>query len=119
MGIGGSEWVIIGLITIFLLFGSRKLPDMTRHIGKAIGEYNNTRQTLLNEVNKVKSNNRSFDDNLNNEKNLYFGKIIHGPVLTEREKLEKIAMSLNIEYGDKSDEQLRLIILNKMKNDNF
>ena len=54
----------------------------------------------------------------NNEKNLYFGKIIHGPVLTEREKLEKIAMSLNIEYGDKSDEQLRLIILKKMKNDN-
>jgi hypothetical protein len=40
-------------------------------------------------------------------------------VSTEREKLEKIAMSLNIEYGDKSDEQLRLIILDKMKNDNF
>jgi hypothetical protein len=28
-------------------------------------------------------------------------------------------MSLNIEYGDKSDEQLRLIILKKMKNDNL
>ena len=106
MGIGGSEWVIIGLMTIFLLFGSRKLPDMARHIGKAIGEYN------------VKSNNNSFDHH-NNEKNLYFGKIIHGPVSTEREKLEKIAISLNIEYGDMSDEQLRLIILKKMKNDNF
>jgi sec-independent protein translocase protein TatA len=61
MGIGGSEWVIIGLITIFLLFGSRKLPDMTRHLGKAIGEYNNTKRTLLDEVNKVKFNNNSFD----------------------------------------------------------
>jgi sec-independent protein translocase protein TatA len=118
MGIGGSEWLIIGLITIFLLFGSRKLPDMTRHLGKAIGEYNNTKRTLLDEVNKVKFNNNSFDPH-NNEKNLYFGKIINGPVSTEREKLEKIAISLNIEYLNMSDEQLRLIILKKMKNDNF
>ena len=118
MGIGGSEWVIIGLISIFLLFGSKKLPDMTRNIGKAVGEYNKTKQSLLKEVNKVQVNNLSVDDH-NNEKNLYFEKIIHGPVLTEREKLEKIAMSLNIEYGDKSDEQLRLIILKKMKNDNL
>jgi sec-independent protein translocase protein TatA len=117
MGIGGSEWVIIGLISIFLLFGSKKLPDMTRNLGKAVGEYNKTKQSLLKEVNKVQVNNLSVDDH-NNEKNLYFGKIIHGPVLTEREKLEKIAMSLSIEYGDKSDEQLRLIILKKMKNDN-
>ena len=117
MGIGGSEWVIIGLITIFLLFGSRKLPDMTRHLGKAIGEYNKTRQTLLKEVNKVKASNSTFND-YNNEKNLYFGKIIDGPISTEREKLEKIATSLNINYVDISDEQLRLIILKKMKNDN-
>ena len=57
MGIGGSEWIIIGLISIFLLFGSKKLPDMTRNIGKAIGEYNNTKQSLLKEVNKVQVNN--------------------------------------------------------------
>lgn len=118
MGIGGSEWIIIGLITIFLLFGSRKLPDMARHIGKAIGEYNNTKQTLLGEVNKVKINHNSSDD-YNNEKNLYFGKMIQGPVSTEREKLEKIAISLNIEYLDMSDDQLRLIILKKMKNDSL
>ena len=61
MGIGGSEWVIIGLITIFLLFGSRKLPNMARHLGKAIGEYNKTKQTLLEEVDKVKFNTNSFD----------------------------------------------------------
>lgn len=118
MGIGGSEWVIIGLITIFLLFGSRKLPDIARHIGKAIGEYNNTKQTLLGEINKVKFNNNSFDHQPN-EKNLYLGKVIDGPVSTEREKLERIAMSLNIEYLDMTDDQLRLIILQKMKNDNL
>jgi hypothetical protein len=45
--------------------------------------------------------------------------MIQGPVSTEREKLEKIAISLNIEYLDMSDDQLRLIILKKMKNDSL
>ena len=118
MGIGGSEWVIIGLITIFLLFGSRKLPDIARHIGKAIGEYNNTKQTLLGEINKVNNNTDLFHGN-DNEKNWHIGKIIQGPVSTEREKLEKIALSLNIEYLNIPDEQLRTNILKKMKNDNL
>lgn len=114
MGIGGSEWIIIGLISIFLLFGSKRLPDMARHIGKAIGEYNNTRQAILKEVNQIKVNNDLFYGH-NNEKNWHVGKIIQGPVSTEREKLEKIASSLNIEYLNISDEQLRSKILKKIK----
>jgi len=117
MGIGGSEWIIIGLISIFLLFGSKKLPDMARNIGKAIGEYNKTRQTLLKEVNQIKVNNNLFHGH-NNEKNWHIGKIIQGPVSTEREKLEKIALSLNIEYLNIPDDQLRSNILKKMKNEN-
>ena len=118
MGIGGSEWIIIGLISIFLLFGSKKLPDLTRNIGKAIGEYNNTRQALLKEVDQIKSNNNLFHGH-DYEKNWNIGKIIQGPVSTEREKLEKIALSLNIEYINIPDEQLRSNILKKMQSDNI
>jgi sec-independent protein translocase protein TatA len=118
MGIGGSEWIIIGLISIFLLFGSKKLPDMARHIGKAIEEYNNTRRTILKEVNQIKVNNDVFQGH-NNETTWHVGKIIQGPVSTEREKLEKIASSLKIEYLNIPDEQLRSNILKKMKNDNI
>jgi sec-independent protein translocase protein TatA len=118
MGIGGSEWIIIGLITIFLLFSSKKFPDMARHVGKAIGEYNKTRQDLLKEVNHIKANNGVYHSH-NNEKNWNLGKIIQGPVSTEREKLEKIASSLNIEYLNLSDRQLRSNILKKMNNENI
>ncbi len=117
MGIGGSEWIIIGLISILLLFGSKRLPDMARHIGKAIGEYNKTRQALLKEVNHIKFNN-DIHHNYNIE-NWNLGKIIQGPVSTEREKLEKIALSLNIEYLNLSDEQLRCNILKKINNENI
>jgi sec-independent protein translocase protein TatA len=120
MGIGGSEWIIIGLITIFLLFSSKKLPDMARHVGKAIGEYNKTKQDLLKEVNHIKANNNNnIYNSYNNEKNWNLGKIIQGPVSTEREKLEKIASSLNIEYLNLSDKQLRSNILKKMNNENI
>jgi len=117
MGIGGSEWVIIGLITIFLLFGSKKLPNMGRHVGKAIKEYNNSKQNLLKEINQIKDNNDLFN-NYNNNNNMRIGRTIQGPISTEREKLEKIASSLNIEYLNIDDEQLRFNILKKMQNGN-
>ena len=37
MNIGGSEWIIIGLLVVILLFGSKKLPEFSRTIGKAYG----------------------------------------------------------------------------------
>jgi sec-independent protein translocase protein TatA len=118
MGIGGSEWIIIGLITIFLLFGSKKLPNMGRHLGKALKEYNNSKQSLLKEINQIKGNNDLFDS-YNNDNNLRIGRIIQGPISTEREKLEKIASSLNIEYLNIDDEKLRFNILKKMQKDNI
>ena len=114
MGIGGSEWIIIGLITIFVLFGSKKLPNMGRHLGKAIKEYNNSKQNLLKEINQIKDTNDLFAS-YNNDNNLHFGKIIQGPLSTEREKLEKIATSLDIDYLNMDDEQLRFNILKKMQ----
>ena len=39
MNIAGSEWIIIVLLGLILLFGTKKLPQVSRSIGKAIGEY--------------------------------------------------------------------------------
>ena len=43
MNIGGSEWIIIGLLVVILLFGSKKLPEFSRTIGKAVGEFEKVR----------------------------------------------------------------------------
>jgi sec-independent protein translocase protein TatA len=107
MNIGGSEWIIIGLMALFLFFGSKKLPEFSRTVGKAIGEYEKARNITKSEV--------LSQINLENNKAVYSGPRIEGPLQTERQKLEKIAQSLGISYNGINDEDLRLLILEKMK----
>ncbi len=100
MSIGGSEWIIIGLLVVILLFGSKKLPEFSRTIGKAMGEFEKVRTMSLKQ---------RIDDNSN-----YLGPQIAQPVDNERHKLEMLAESLGIDHVNKNDEELRLLILEKI-----
>lgn len=108
MNIGGSEWIIIGLMVVFLLFGSKKLPEFSRMIGKAMGEYEKARAVTQREISQ------SFQS----EQGEYKGPEILGPINSEREKLEKVAQSLGIEIGNKTDEELRRLIFSRMNDVN-
>jgi len=100
MSIGGSEWIIIGLLVIILLFGSKKLPEFSRTIGKAMGEFEKVRTMSLKQ---------RIDDDSN-----YVGPQIAQAVDTERHKLEMLAESLGIDHVNRNDEELRLLILEKI-----
>jgi sec-independent protein translocase protein TatA len=100
MSIGGSEWIIIGLLVVILLFGSKKLPEFSRTIGKAMGEFEKIRTMSLRQ---------RIDDDSN-----YLGPRIAQAVDNERHKLEMLAESLGIDHVNKNDEELRLLILEKI-----
>lgn len=100
MSIGGSEWIIIGLVVVILLFGSKKLPEFSRTIGKAMGEFEKIRTMSLKQ---------RIDDDSN-----YLGPRIAQAVDNERHKLEMLAESLGIDHVNKNDEELRLLILEKI-----
>jgi len=100
MSIGGSEWIIIGLLVVILLFGSKKLPEFSRTIGKAMGEFEKIRTMSLKQ---------RIDDDSN-----YLGPRIAQAVDNERHKLEMLAESLGIDHVNKNDEELRLLILGKI-----
>ena len=100
MSIGGSEWIIIGLLVIILLFGSKKLPEFSRTIGKAMGEFEKVRTMSLKQ---------GIEDDSN-----YVGPRISQAVDNERHKLEMLAESLGINHINKNDEELRLLILEKI-----
>lgn len=100
MSIGGSEWIIIGLLVVILLFGSKKLPEFSRTIGKAMGEFEKVRTMSLKQ---------RIDDDSN-----YLGPRIAQAVDNERHKLEVLAESLGIDHINKNDEELRLLILEKI-----
>jgi sec-independent protein translocase protein TatA len=105
MNIAGSEWIIIILMGLVLLFGTKKLPQFSRTIGRAMGEFEKARETFRREMEEAADPARSASR---------IPKIT-GPVSSEREKLETIANSLGIDdYAGLTDEQLRMLITKRM-----
>ena len=108
MEIGGTEWVIIILMALFLLFGSKRLPGLSRTLGKAAGEYEKARDLFRREIEYTSRGESARTQ----------GSIVPrvtGPVLSERTKLEEIASTVGIDHTGKTDNELRLLISKKMQ----
>ena len=94
LNIMGSEWMIIIFVALILLFGTNKLPEAGKKIGKMVGEYNKAKTEMQNQINEAT---KTEPDN----------PIIDGPVQTERQKLEKMEQTLRINIENKSDSELK------------
>ena len=94
LNIMGSEWMIIIFVALILLFGTNKLPEAGKKIGKMVGEYNKAKTEMQNQINDMS---KTEPDN----------PTIDGPVQTERQKLEKMAQTLRINIENKSDAELK------------
>ena len=104
LNIIGGEWMIIIFVALILLFGTNKLPEAGRKIGKIVGEYNKAKTEMQNQVKEYSDpNSKTFSNNIS----------VDGPVQTERQKLEYVAKSLGINIEDKTDVELKQIISSK------
>ncbi|MCK4778495.1 MAG: twin-arginine translocase subunit TatB [Actinomycetia bacterium] len=54
-GLGPTELVVI-LVIALLIFGPKRLPEMGKAVGKAIGEFKKTTSAVENEVKKEMKN---------------------------------------------------------------
>ncbi|MGH9991518.1 MAG: Sec-independent protein translocase subunit TatA/TatB [Nitrososphaera sp.] len=107
MNIAGSEWIIIILFAVVLFLGTKKLPEVSRTIGKAVGEFEKARNTFRREMEEASQHTKGI------------GKVprITAPVASEREKLTKIAESLGIEdNAELTDDELRSMISKRIAN---
>lgn len=98
LNILGSEWIIIVFVALIALLGTNRLPEVTRKLGKAVGQYNKTKDEIQSQIRGT------VNTNLN----------ITTPVQNERQKLEFIAKSLGIDFASKTDDELKNIISEKM-----
>jgi sec-independent protein translocase protein TatA len=98
LNIAGSEWIIIIFVGLFALLGTNKLPEVTKKLGRAMGEYNKTKTELQNQLAGVANATPN----------------ITAPVQNERQKMEFIAKTLGIDFAGKTDEELQKLISSKM-----
>jgi len=98
LNIMGSEWIIIIFVALIVLLGTNRLPEVTKKIGKVVGEYNKAKKDVQNQFKDLTNTNLD----------------VSGPVKDERQKLETIVKSLGVDSSGKSDEQLRELISSKI-----
>ena len=98
LNIVGSEWIIIIFVALVLILGTNQLPGAARKLGKAVNEYKKAKDEVQNHMKDVTNHNLD----------------VSGPVENERQKLEMIAKSLGVKVDEKSDDELRKIISNKI-----
>lgn len=93
---------------MILLFGSKKIPELSRTLGRAAGEYQKAHQMVKNEIQNA---NLGYSNNTG-----FMSPKINGPVYSEREKLAAIADSLGITYSNSiTEEQLRSLISDRIQ----
>ena len=79
-------------------------------MGKFVGEYEKAKGKIMDQKNMFVSDTSMTDDD-----HVYKGPQIQGPISSEREKLEIIAKSLNINSENMVDDDLRNLISLRLK----
>ena len=102
LNIVGSEWIIIIFVALVLILGTGKLPGAAKKLGKAVNEYNKAKNGIETQMKDFSSENLE----------------VNGPVETERQKMEMIVKTFGIDPVNKTDEELRKIITDKMGKSN-
>lgn len=97
LNVAGSEWIIIIFVALVLILGTGRLPGAAKKLGKAVNEYNKAKNDIQDHMKETEEAPK-----------------ISGPVESEREKLEMIARSIGVKTEEKSDDELRKIIADKI-----
>ena len=93
LAIMGTEWIIVIVIVVVLLFGASKLPDLAKSVGRASGEFQKGRIEAEKEIQNLKAQNPPSE------------KPVAQP--SEHDKLLKAAWELGISTEGKTDDQIR------------
>ena len=99
LNIIGNDWIMIAIVALVLLLGTKRLPDITRKIARLTAQYDKTKNMVQDEIQKAKGE---------------FSVNVSGPVMSERQKLETLAKSLGINIEGKTDDDLRNLVNSKL-----
>ena len=99
LNIIGNDWIMIAIVALALLLGTKRLPDATKKLAKIMAQYDKTKNMVQEEIQKAKG-----EFNIN----------VSGPVMSERQKLETLAKSLGVNTEGKTDDDLHNLVNTKL-----
>jgi sec-independent protein translocase protein TatA len=99
LNIIGNDWIMIAIVAMALLLGTKRLPDATKKLARIMAQYDKTKNMVQEEIQKAKG-----EFNIN----------VSGPVMSERQKLETLAKSLGVNPEGKTDDDLRNLVNAKL-----
>lgn len=95
----GSEWLIVVVIVVVLIFGASRIPNLAKALGRAQGEFEKGKVQSEIEVQKLKEGANPQPSSSQ---------------LSDHDKLLKAAWALSISTEGKTDDQIRAEVKNSM-----
>ncbi len=87
----GSEWLIVIVIVVVLIFGANKIPDLAKSLGRASGEFQKGKVESEQEVARLKAQ----------------GAQPAQPAESDHDKLMRSAKELGVSTEGKTDDEIR------------
>ena len=110
--IGGSEWLWIILVAAIFLFGSKKIPEVARSLGKAMGEFQKGRTEIEREI-------RAATEEVTQKPPQPMTSKADAITAIEKklskEEIQKAAAALGIDASTKTEEELLKAIKEKLR----
>jgi sec-independent protein translocase protein TatA len=91
----GSEWLIVIVIVVVLVFGASKIPDLAKSLGRAQGEFQKGKVEAEMEVQQLKAQSSQSAP-------------------SEHDKLLSAAKELGISTAGKTDDEIRTEMKNAL-----
>jgi sec-independent protein translocase protein TatA len=107
-GLGGPEIVVIILIIVILFFGAKKIPELAKGLGRAMGEFKRGKSEVEREMQQSAASTPAAGAPV--------AKQPKAAVDTRDPKLVKAAQALGIDTEGKTEAQLREEIAKATKN---
>ncbi len=109
---GGTEWIVIAILIVVLLFGAAKIPQLAKSFGQAMGEFKKAKREAELNYKKFEESVTGSEEEIPKEKAK-----VKAAAKTKGEEvnIKEVAAYMGIDTEGKTEEELKEEVQAKME----